>query len=267
MKNIVWIASYPKSGNTWIRSIIALGIFGKLDLNKLGLQIASFSNCIKNIIEINKKLTQKGDIRNFWDEAQKKICHNLNKNKVFLKTHNLAARYDTINFPNESYSHKAIYVIRDPRDVSISYSHHFNVSLNEAIHSLLNEGRFLLNDEDYSKNEFLSSWGNHVNSWKLCKFPVLFIKYEDLISNPKEICSKIFNFLKISPIISIDKILSETNFDNLSKLEKKEGFIEATDKSPFFRQGRSEIWKNEKPHIFKPLVDKFEDTMKLFKYI
>ena len=267
MKNIVWIASYPKSGNTWIRSIISSAIFGKLNLDKLSFQIASFSNSLESVLKFDRQLTSKGEVRKYWKKSQEQICKNLGSRKIFLKTHNLAANYDGEFFPNNKCTYKAIYIVRDPRDVSISFSYHYNVNLVEAVNNLLDENRFLVDEKNFSKNEFLSSWENHVNSWKYCEFPVLYIRYEDLLKDPKTIYLKLFDFLKIRPVISLKEILYQTDFQNLQKLEEKHGFNESPRSERFFRKGISGSWRDVDNSVFKKLVHNFKNSMRKFSYL
>ena len=267
MKNIVWIASYPKSGNTWIRSIISSAIFGKLDLNELSFQIGSFSNSLESVLKFKKQLTSKGEIRKYWKKSQEQICKNLGNQKIFLKTHNLAANYDGEFFPSNKCTYKAIYIVRDPRDVSISFSYHYNVSLKEAVNNLLDEKRFLIDEKNFSKNEFISSWNNHVNSWKYCEFPVLYIRYEDLLKSPETIYLRLFDFLNIKPIIDLKEILHQTNFKHLQELEEKHGFIESPRRERFFRKGISRSWESVDNSVFNKLVDNFKSTMRKFNYL
>lgn len=264
MKNIVWLASYPKSGNTWLRTVLSLALYNNLDINKLG--IYSLNNIIKNLYPNNARKVP-GDVKNYWDITQQTIAKNAGSNNVIIKTHNILGKIGGINFPNKDFTSKIIYIVRDPRDVSISYSQHFGVDLNTAIERLLTETNFIFDNKN-NVGEILSSWQNHVNSWTNSDIPKIVIKFEDLLLDPKSIIIKLFNFLKIKPLISVDKIIQKTSFKNLQDKEKKTGFSEASNKtSLFFRSGKKDQWTKYDNKKFSPLTINFKHTMKLFNYI
>ena len=136
MKNITWIASYPKSGNTWIRAILYCAIIGELDINVLGKFIPSLANIASELL--GDKFKNPMEIRFKWLEAQKRVSESAASKGIasILKTHNAAGDYDVGIFPNYEYAANAIYIVRDPRDVAVSYSKHFNHSIKIAANKL-----------------------------------------------------------------------------------------------------------------------------------
>lgn len=267
MKNITWVASYPKSGNTWIRTILYSAIFGKLDINGMGSFIPNFAYLASELLGDGFKDPM--DIKYKWLETQKRISESaISKSKsCIIKTHNAAGNYDVGIFPNPKFSANAIYIVRDPRDVAVSYSKHFNHSLKVATDKLNNDKLINLQPEDRKRGEFLSSWKNHVTGWKNAQIPVYIVKYEDFIENPYENISFILEFLKISPVINISEILDLTNFENLSKLEKQTGFIEASSHSNFFRKGAKSQWKRIPSKSFKTIENNNAQIMKELGYL
>ena len=264
MKNIVWLASYPKSGNTWIRAVLSLALFKNSDINNLS--VYSLNHYIKNNYP-NDDRKLPGDVKKYWDIGQQTISENAGSNSVILKTHNICANIGGVNFPNKKFTSKIVYVIRDPRDVSISYSHHFGVDLNTALDRIVLETNFTFDNKN-KVGEVISCWQNHVNSWVNSDIPKIIIKYEDLLLNPKLVILRLFNFLKIEPIISIDEIISKTSFKNLQDIEKQTGFAEKSQKaSLFFRNGTKNQWTKYNKKQFIPLINKFKKTMKYFDYI
>ena len=169
-KKITWISSYPKSGNTWIRAIIFCALRGYLDLNQIGDLIPNFSIFPNNLK--NKNFSSPLDIRYRWSQAQK-ILVSKNENNIILKTHNAAGKYDFGFFPQEEFTLNAIYVVRDPRDVAVSYSKHFKTSIRDAVRRINSETHALSPDKHSNSNkgaEFTSSWKSHVQGWRNCTF-------------------------------------------------------------------------------------------------
>ena len=173
---IIWIASYPKSGNTYIRSFLSAYYFsqkGKFEFDQL-----------LNIFQFPGTKFSKKDCFSFEDAARNWIYNQnqfFNKEKfVFLKTHNTLKRYKNIEFTTNEETAGAIYIVRDPRNVISSMCHHYSLNLNQAYETLINNDASLSEKSvngDCSNFTFLSSWADHYKSWKKTKkFKVLFIK-------------------------------------------------------------------------------------------
>ena len=215
----------------------------------------------------DEKFESPGQIRHFWARAQQELCHSSGESRVLLKTHNAAGVYDVGEFPSKKYTEKAVYVVRDPKDVAISYSYHFGQNLDISINSLLNETNINFKLKDLSRGEFLSSWDNHVKSWQNLPFPVLRVRYEDLLENPFHYTEKILTFLDIEPTITIEEIVNLTSFKKLANQEKNEGFAEAGKNEMFFRNGSKSQWLQYDEKKFEKLIAKFEPIMRGLNYI
>jgi len=263
MKNIVWLASYPKSGNTWIRSVLSLAIYKNLDINNF--RILSLNAIIKEK-EPNLKIQKPGDTKFLWDEIQQKISKEVDQNRIIIKTHNLCANFGEVQFPNLNFTSKLIYIVRDPRDVAISYGNHFGHTLERAIELIMKDNNFIFNVKD-NLAEVISSWDNHVKSWATSNISKIVIRYEDLILDPKNNLEKLFLFLKIKPLIPIDKIILKTSFKSLQNIEIKKGFKEAPNRDRiFFRSGKMAEYQKYDQNVFAPLTSKYKDIMNKFGY-
>ena len=252
---IVWISSYPKSGNTWIRTFIStyyLSSNDKFDFNML-----------KNIQQFphekffNKKITDINSAIKNWDLAQNNI--NVKNELIFLKTHAALVKINNIPFTNNKNTLGAIYVVRDPRNVVTSIANHYQLTFNESLEFMTNKKKFLMKKNDpsnFGNFTFLNSWSEHYKSWLYTKqFNILFIKYEDLENDTLNTFKKIVIFLnkitKKNEIVDIDritKIIDTISFETLKKKENEEGFPEAIVNNKkktinFFYLGKENKWQ------------------------
>ena len=252
---IVWISSYPKSGNTWIRTFIStyyLSSNDKFDFNML-----------KNIRQFphekffNKKITDISSAINNWDLAQNNI--NLKNELIFLKTHAALVKINNIPFTNNKNTLGAIYVVRDPRNVVTSIANHYQLTFDESLEFMTNKKKFLMKKNDpsnFGNFTFLNSWSEHYKSWLYTKqFNLLFIKYEDLEDDTLNTFKKIVKFLnkitKKNENVDTDritKIIDTISFETLKRKENEEGFPEAIVNNKkktinFFYLGKENKWQ------------------------
>ena len=277
---IVWIASYPKSGNTWVRTIINQIIFNDLKQKDSVFDDLSRIRRYPSKIDMTKMPTlpnsssfnnqQKKEIIDFtiknWAISQEKINQN-NKTNI-LKTHNMLCN---LNLDGKNYSFTGldntigvIHVVRDPRNVVTSIKNHFSLNTEEESVKMICDK---FNWTGLSNNEvpqLLSSWENHYNSWKRFPKNYLLVKYEDMISDTKKEIFKIVDFLsnffefnKSENIIN--EIIKNTSFENLKDLENKgkfkgNSFNKITGKkNTFFNLGPKNNWRKflKKENIIK----------------
>ena len=278
LKNLLWVASYPKSGNTWMRAILTSlfysdnGIFDFKLLPKIDqFEKLQYFDFVKDInIEDYKKLGELPTISKYWAEAQNRIE---SKKLIFFKTHSCNYSHNNLNYTNQLKTRGGIYIIRDPRDVAVSYSKFIGESIDMTIDYMLGESRQIWN-QNKSLGIILSRWDYHVASWLNLKAPIIFIRYEDLLDKTEKILNELINFLteelKIKFDVNqkkIDNIIQSTSFNLLKQKEEKEGFREASKSSAFFREGKSMQWKNDlnEKQISK-IETNFSEAMKKFNY-
>ena len=252
---ILWISSYPKSGNTWVRTFLSTYYFSKN---------SEFNfNLLKNIKQFphekffNQKINNIQSAIDNWDKAQTKI-NSINK-FIFLKTHSALVKINNTPFTSKKHTAGGIYIVRDPRNVITSMSNHYQLDFDETLKFMTDEKKFLIDNNKYNNFAnftFLNSWSNHYKSWMENKqFDTLFIKYEDLEKNTKDTFFLILKFINntkgINDKIDIDrmcKIISSIDFKKLQTKEEKEGFPESiaanNNKIKFFYLGKRNKWKN-----------------------
>ena len=163
-------------------------------------------NFVLNVDEIsNKKLSDIKLISKYWLEAQEKIIieDNYNFFHNFFKTHSLFANLDGNEFTNDKITNGIIYIIRDPRDIAVSFSKHMGQDINSTIDFMINKSAMFPADDDRVPT-LLSRWDYHYISWQKINVPKILIKYEDLISDTKKNLKKIHNFIKHDLKIEIE---------------------------------------------------------------
>ena len=217
-------------------------------------------------------LNQLEILSKYWITAQEKI--NEKDKIIFFKTHASKISFLKNEYTNSNTSKGLIYIVRDPRDVVISYSNHLNKSIDEVI-KIMNMKNTLAYSSSGQYPILLSRWDFHIQSWLKLDTPKIFIKYEHLLVNTENVILQLINFLnkdlkfnlKIG-LNEIKKIIKNTNFKNLQIKESVEGFPEASKYSKFFRSGKTGQWREilTKKQI-KQIEESFSPAMKRFGYL
>ena len=256
---IIWIASYPKSGNTWLRSFISSYYFSKK--GKFNFPLLMNILQFPSVKFTKKNLNSELEASNNWIYNQNQFFSG--ENIHFIKTHNSLNQYKGNSFTTKNLSLGAIYIVRDPRNLITSMTHHYSLSYEQAYKKLIDENASLLEksrEGDYSNFSFLGSWSSHFKSWKNCKdFKTLFVKYEDLENNKYDAFKKIVEFInnlkQDKSSLNEKKFLNSinsTNFSNLRNKEEIEGFEESVnsksgERKRFFNLGFNNRWQKILP--------------------
>ncbi len=282
---IIWIASYPKSGNTWIRSMLTSYLY-----TKNGSFSFEMLRKIERFSVINKKINPTNfqeDVSKNWIPSQELI--NKDKKIRFLKTHNAMCTINKNKFTDKKNTKAAIYIVRDPRNVITSISNHYEFDINKSLEFITNKRKIIfprINEKDSSSQNdqvdfnFLGDWEDHYLSWKNIAFcPIKIVKYEDLLSNPKKTFTEVLTFLSSLFDFKIDnnKInnsINSTTFRFLSNLENKVGFEESPfsvkekKKIKFFNLGKKNDWRKIlDKKIAKKIEIHFKNVMSELNYL
>tara|TARA_Y100001936_G_scaffold109622_1_gene107791 strand:- start:666 stop:1499 length:834 start_codon:yes stop_codon:yes gene_type:complete len=275
---IIWLASYPKSGNTLVRSMLSAYNFSRTgEFNFQLLQnIKQFPNkTIFNYLGVDT--SNKLEIVKNYISAQEEINKRDGNSIRFIKTHAALQSINGYPFTNYKNSLGAIYIVRDPRKVVLSYANHYQVALEESLKQLSSEAVMV---EDISLTN-IGTWSSNYNSWKEFKKldRYLLIKYEDLILKPRETLILILEFIyKLTKTkfvldeLKLKNVLKTTTFEYLQNLEKKESFPESRKTKDgklinFFKYGKKNTGKNLPEEINKNIEENFSLEMKELGYL
>ncbi len=275
MGGIVWLASYPKSGNTWTRAFLHEYIHGseKENYNINEMNVLSISdNGLVWYEEVLKKPVKECT----HEEIAKarplvhQLIHDKTDGFIFLKTHNAFVVNQGIPLHTPSLTAGGVYIVRNPLDVVSSFADHMGLTVDEAITAMAKPG----NASDTSEKavfQIMGSWSEHVYSWTKRPNPSLFfMRYEDMLNEPKAVFGDLVQFLHLP--LEPDRLadaISRTSFDNLRKMETEKGFKERSPHSErFFREGKAGQWKFELTlNQVKRIIHDHGEQMDRFGYL
>lgn len=254
-KQIVWLASYPKSGNTWFRSFLTALLKEKeVDLNQMATDgIFSGKNYVENILDLNTDYLSRQQIEAYQRTAFTHLSAT-SKKRLFIKVHDAftCSQVDGLPLIPEKPTQMAVYLLRNPLDVALSLANHIGKSAEKAIDKyIVNPAGSFVSLKNSANNQFyqpLGTWSMHVESWlEKPAFPVHFIRYEDMKEKPFETFKLAVQAIGLE--FSNEQIqfaIEETKFEKLQKKEQEKGFKEKQNPtSSFFFKGQVGRWKEE----------------------
>ena len=288
---IIWLASYPKSGNTWVRAILSqILLTGPSKENEVLENLKNISSYPKrkHFLNLSDKFIEEEDfedkekvIKN-WIKSQDKI--NSEKQIKIFKTHNCLCKLslknkDSYSFTNLENTLGVIYIVRDPRNVITSLKYHYSLNNYKEAFEMMENRKMWIGIKEKTIPEAISSWDDHYESWSRFKNNFLLIKYEDLLEKPEKVINDILkyikNFIKVNLSESdVKKIISNTTFENMKNQENRSGFGESVrdkntkERKKFFNLGPKNNWKELLDQDIAKLVEnRFSATMKKLNYV
>jgi len=274
MGAIIWLASYPKSGNTWMRSFLHNLLRNPNDSYDIN-QLSDFT-----LGDSQARWYQLFDPRPAgeytMDEVRllRPLVHReMTKaypDSVFVKTHNALIEDEGHRLVTPEVTAGAIYVVRDPRDVAISYSHHRGKSIDDTIELMAQIGACTVGN-NVNVYERMASWSLHVESWTEPARPQhLVVRYEDMLERPVKSFGAVAKFLGLDPPRArLDKAIKLSSFKVLQTQERRKGFVERPDTAAaFFREGKAGQWrKTLSPAQIARIEQDHAAQMRRFEYL
>ena len=249
----MWLASYPKSGNTWFRVLLTNYLRDEgqpVDINALDMQSnAADRRLIDNALVIETSDLIEEELSWYRAEAYR-ILARRSRETLYLKIHDACTRSDDGEplIPAD-VTQSAVYLVRNPLDVAISFAHHYAMTVDAAIERMGLEDAALADPGPRlhpQVRQRLSSWSQHVSSWiDQTRFPVHLMRYEDMLRQPAESFSAVIRSLGLPyDQERVRRAVEYSTFERLRDQERARGFTEKPSKAKFFfRSGRADAWR------------------------
>jgi len=249
MGKIVWIASYPKSGSTWLRAFLHNYILGNdapQDINNL-MQLTTGESGTDRFRRYDKRPPQQwraADVQRMRPFVHRDIAAESDR-LVFVKTHNAALLAVGVPLITPQVTQGSIYILRDPRDVAVSYSRHLGLSLDRTI-GFMADAEAATGGTATKVYEAHSSWSRHAESWLAATPAPFLLRYEDMLEDPASCFGGLVEFLGETPDRDrLARAIRHSGFDVLRAQEQQGGFVErpAESSGAFFASGRAGAWR------------------------
>jgi hypothetical protein len=274
---LVWLASYPKSGNTWTRAFLS-NLAAVLSGEEEVLEVNSINRFTigENFLEFYQErlgykptASQRKEVAALRHEVQQWIADQF-EGLVFVKTHNGLVIDHGCSIINFAVTSGAIYIIRNPLDVAISLSHHMGKTIDEAIETMARpDTETPINDKRV--HEIWGSWSQNVDSWTRKPHPAIYVmRYEDMLAAPQKTFGGLAKHLLLDATpAQLALGIERSSFAKLRSQEEKDGFKEKSAKAErFFREGRAGQWKEVlSPQQVERIVSDHGTQMSRFGYL
>ncbi|AEG02019.1 sulfotransferase domain-containing protein [Methylomonas methanica] len=279
MGGFYWLASYPKSGNTWLRTFLQnllADLDRPVDINQLGLgHIASSRGWMDEVLGFDTANLDHEEIEHLRPAVYQWAMHD--DELAFHKIHD-ACTYTQDGKPlfGGEAVRGVVYIVRNPLDIVPSAANHWNCSIDQAI-AWMGQPDFEMGTGSSNKSltsqirHRLLSWSQHVLSWvNAPELTVEVVRYEDMLAAPETSFGRVVNFLGLEDDRPrLEKALSFSSFQELSRQEQVHGFRERPQYADrFFRQGKSGEWQQVlSPQQVQRIIDDHGAVMRRFGYL
>jgi len=249
MPRTVWLASYPKSGNTWFRIFLANLLNPEqapVDLNRLPVQtpIASSRVHFDDLLGVHSALLTANEVARLRPAADRELNRTWEEPLLLRKVHDAYTWLgDGRPMLGQAPDFAAIYILRAPWDVAVSMTNHFDCTLDQAVDHLRDPHFTVANGGKGLSNQLaqrLLTWEGHARSWLEAPMPMHLLRYEDMRRNPLPSFRGAVRFLGLEhDDQAIESALEACRFERLQRQEQEQRFRETPKHaSQFFRSGR-----------------------------
>jgi hypothetical protein len=273
-RRILWLASYPKSGNTWLRAFLA----NYLADNRTPVDINSLPDFAYGDMRANYygqvSGRPAGDLT--WEEINQlrpqvhRFLAQSRPSLVFVKTHSVLTTISGVPTITPEATFGALYVVRNPLDVAVSFAHHYGLTIDQGVRALCFRGLQIEPKEGHILQP-ISDWTTHVQSW--LRAPGLYLqvlRYEDMATSPQRAFGLVLDFLKLSKDRErLKRAIRHSSFRVLAEQEHRAGFVERSKSADaFFRRGSVGGYRQEltAEHV-ETIVARHREAMIELRYL
>jgi hypothetical protein len=273
-KSIVWMASYPKSGNTWARIFLAnyiantdrpVPINNAHRIAMADSDLSMYERVAGHPIDVTD---MEGVLRLRPGVLRGIVVNNADVNLV--KTHNARVTARGVPLIPEQVTRGAVYMLRNPLDMVLSYARHYGMTPDEAVHAVSHPDNANAPDAK-TVTQFLGSWSEHVRSWTAkAPYPILVLRYEDMLDDPRATFARLVAHLGLpEDHARLDRAIRFSSFEEVSQQETVDGFIEKSPQSErFFARGERDQWKTDLPsRLVKKMKHAHRKVMTQYGYL
>lgn len=254
MTHILWLASYPKSGNTWLRAFLANYLVGgedAFDINRLAE--VSYSDSRRSYYAQAAGGALPMEIDGAALAKLRPEVHGMlaaaRPGRVLVKTHALYASVDGVPTITRDVTEGALYIVRNPLDVVVSFADHYALPLDRAVRAI-GFPALELKPGTETVRQRIGDWSGHVRSWLGASgLRLHVVRYEDMLTSPTRVFGEILAFLGIAADRErLQRAIRRSSFRVVAEQERREGFVEkAAGAEKFFRRGRAGGWRRNLP--------------------
>ena len=273
--SIVWLASYPKSGNTWLRAVLTSYMQeggGPASINGLVGLAGNGRALFDEHVGLSSSDLTFSEVQRLRPLMYERLAAELPP-PAFVKVHDACIRTGAGPLFPRNATAAAIYLVRNPLDVAPSYAHHQQWPVDRIVEHMNRPGATVglaRRGLHGSLPEVRLSWSRHVVSWLEADLPTLVVRYEDMLGNPAAAFGGAIRHagLELNEA-RLARAIDHARFDRLRAQEREEGFHERQPTAPsFFRAGAAGGWREAlTPAQVRSLVDAHAPVMKRLGYL
>ena len=273
-KNIVWLASYPKSGNTWVRIFLANYLFKRTtpmpinEVHRLGMGDA-IARTYDRVAGRPVDPTDAQATLALRPKVLRAIAAN-GADVNLVKTHNARDVAMGVDLIPADLTRSAVYILRNPLDLVLSYSRHYGDSLTDTVERLARRDNVVAGDAQ-SVPQFLGTWSDHVAGWtRRARFPLLVLRYEDLHEKPQESFARLLEHIGVTPEPErLERAIRFSRFEEVARQETEHSFVEKSATAErFFTSGTAGQWREAlAPELADRIAGDHRRIMKTYGYL
>lgn len=270
---ILWLASYPKSGNTWVR-IFLENLFRNaaqpISIN--ALSVVGFGDAHIPLYQrfAGRPVAELDDAAlHALREPIQRYLAGLPETSM-VKTHNMLGEYEGRLLIHLECTMGAIYIVRNVFDVTVSIARHYNFAIADAVEAVCSPA-FRTRTSPAAIFQILGCWSDHYRSWtSVPGFEPLVLRYEDMKAKPLKAFERAVRHIGIpAGKDRIARAVKFSSFEEVSRQERAAGFRErARDDQVFFHSGRAGGWRQHlSPDQVERLIDAHGDVLRTLGYL